>query len=200
VIADVQDAGRGRGGKRWASRGGQGIWMTLVERPASARGLDVLSLRLGLGLAEALDAMAGERIALKWPNDLYVGGGKLAGILVEARWRDQRVEWIAVGIGLNVASPDDDVPGAAGLSPGVTRLAVLDAAVPAARRACAIDTPLTTEELARFASRDLAVGRRVVEPVAGTVAGIGAGGELLVDTKAARVACRAGSLVFAEEA
>ncbi|MHB1311210.1 MAG: lipoate--protein ligase family protein, partial [Gemmatimonadaceae bacterium] len=48
IIADAQAAGRGRGGKRWESQAGRGLWMTLIERPRSNRGLDVLSLRLGL--------------------------------------------------------------------------------------------------------------------------------------------------------
>jgi BirA family transcriptional regulator, biotin operon repressor / biotin---[acetyl-CoA-carboxylase] ligase len=199
ILADAQEAGRGRGGKRWASLPGRGVWMTLIERPESPRGLDVLSLRLGLHAAEALDRFAEERVRLKWPNDLYVGDRKLGGILVEARWRDQRVEWVAIGIGLNVAPPG--VGGsAAGLAPGTTRIAVLELVLPALRAAAATEGPLTSQELARYAVRDLAAGRRIVQPAAGVVAGLTAAGELLVETGAGRVACCTGSLVFAEEA
>lgn len=198
ILANEQIAGRGRGGRRWTSAPGDGVWMTLIERPRTPAGFDVLSLRVGLALAAALDDVAGTRIQLKWPNDLYVRGGKLAGILIEARWRDRSVEWVAIGVGLNVV-PARDVPDAQGLADGVTRLAALDCAVPAVRAAAAREGPLDADELARFAARDLAVGRRAVQPADGVVAGVDAEGELLVDTPSGRVACRSGSLVFVED-
>jgi BirA family biotin operon repressor/biotin-[acetyl-CoA-carboxylase] ligase len=197
VLADAQDAGRGRGGKRWASLPGRGLWMTLIERPASPRGLDVLSLRLGLHAAEALEGFAEGTVRLKWPNDLFVGKRKLAGILVEARWRDQRVDAVSIGFGLNVVPPDD--LSAAGLRAGTNRLEVLDALVPVLRAAAAAEGPFEPEELNRYASRDLAVGQRIVQPTPGVVAGVSLAGELMVDTQEGRVTCRGGSLVFAEE-
>ena len=105
LLADRQAAGRGRNGRRWASEGGQGIWMTIVERPNDPRAVDVLSIRVGLRAAQALDRYAAAPIGLKWPNDLYVGDGKLAGILIEARWRGNRIDWLAIGIGVNVREP-----------------------------------------------------------------------------------------------
>jgi len=199
IIAEAQAAGRGRGGKRWESQPGRGLWMTLIERPRSNHGLDVLSLRLGLQVAEELDAFAnGSGVRLKWPNDLHLRGRKLGGILVEARWRDQRVDWVAIGIGLNVTVPPD-LEGATGLGAGTRRADVLAAVIPAMRRAAAADGPFTAEELARYAARDVTAGRRIVQPVEGVVAGVAASGELLVDTAAGRVACHAGSLVFVEE-
>lgn len=198
ILANEQEAGRGRGGRRWSSAPGGGLWMTLVERPASPGGLDVLSLRVGLYMAEALDALAGARVRLKWPNDLYLGDGKLAGILIEARWRDQRVEWVAIGVGVNIV-PAADVPGAVGLAAGVSRLQALDAVVPALRAAAAVEGPFTVHELSRYAARDLSVGRWAVQPAQGVVAGISRTGELMVDTSSGPVACRAGSLVFAED-
>ena len=199
IIAESQDAGRGRGGKRWNSPAGHGLWMTLLERPRSGRGLDVLSLRLGLYAAEVLDPFAtGRPVQLKWPNDLQVAGRKLAGILVEARWRDQRVDWVAIGIGLNVTAPDDHAL-ATGLADGTRRIDVLAAVIPALRRAAAAEGPFTDEELARFGERDVSAGRHISQPAQGVVVGVAASGELLVDTAAGRVACHGGSLVFAEE-
>lgn len=198
IVADSQEAGRGRGGKRWESLPGHGLWMTLLERPPSSRGLDVLSLRLGLFLAEALDGFSDERVRLKWPNDLYVGHRKLAGILVEARWRDQRVDWVAIGLGMNV-EPPAGMAEAAGLVPGTSRLVVLERIVPVLRAAAAAEGPLTDAELSRYAVRDVASGRRIVLPASGVVVGVSAAGELVVETDAGRVACRSGSLVFAEE-
>jgi len=107
VLADRQTSGRGRAGRRWASESGQGIWMTLIERPNDVAAVDVLSLRLGLRAARALDRFAESPVRLKWPNDLYVDDAKLAGILVEARWRANRVDWVAIGIGVNVRPPID---------------------------------------------------------------------------------------------
>ncbi len=198
ILANAQEAGRGRGGNRWSSPPRGGLWMTLVERPASPTGLDVLSLRVGLCMAEALDSLAGEQVRLKWPNDLFLGPRKLAGVLIEARWRDQRVEWVAIGVGLNVALATD-VEGAVGLVDGVTRLQALETVVPALRAAAAAVGPLTPDELSRFAARDLSLGRRTTQPVRGVVVGISATGDLVVDTASGPVAYRTGSLVFAED-
>ncbi len=199
-LAEEQAAGRGRGGKRWASQAGRGLWMTLLERPVAPGVVDVLSLRLGLALADALDPFTSAgAVRLKWPNDLLIAGRKLAGVLVEARWRDRRVDWVAIGIGLNVAAPDD-VALAVGLAPGTRRLDVLDAVVPAVRAAAAASGPLTVEELGRWRARDASAGRTIRQPADGVVAGVAPSGELLVDTAAGRVACHGGSLVYAEEA
>ena len=86
--------------------GGAGVWLTLIERPADIRALDVLYLRCGLRAAAALDALAGDTIALKWPNDLYARGRKLAGIPIETRWRVSTPDWVAIGFGLNVVAPE----------------------------------------------------------------------------------------------
>lgn len=198
VLADEQTAGRGRFGRVWRSPPGSGIWLTLVERPEQTDALDVLSLRLGLRAAEVLDRFAGERVRLKWPNDLYLAAGKLAGILVEARWRDAKLDWLAIGFGLNVRAPRE-VP-AAGLLATTDRVSVLASLVPALRDAVATVGILSERELAAYAARDLAAGRRVVTPVVGRAAGIDASGALLVDTKSGRDRVRAGSLTFAEDA
>lgn len=199
VLADEQRSGRGRHGRAWTSAPGAGVWLTLVERPADPSSIDVLSLRVGLAMARALDAFADGRIQLKWPNDIYVAGGKLAGILVEARWRDGAVEWVAVGAGINVVAPADQ-PRAAGLRRGASRERVLRAVVPCIRDAARVTGRLTEAELAEFRARDLALGRACTEPVAGTVAGIDAGGALLIDTGSRTLSVRAGSLVLHEEA
>src|SRR5438067_5196178 len=163
VIADEQTAGRGRDGKNWQSSPGAGLWLTLIERPNDVSGLDVLSLRVGLAAAEALDRFASEPIRLKWPNDLYVDRGKLAGILVEARWREQAVEWVAIGLGVNVKAPDN-IETAAGLDVGTSRLDVLLELVPAIRIAARSSGPLLIEEMEEFDARDIARGRVCVEP------------------------------------
>jgi BirA family biotin operon repressor/biotin-[acetyl-CoA-carboxylase] ligase len=195
VLADRQSAGRGRGGRSWSSPPGGGIWLTLVERPADASALEVLSLRLGLRAARALEPFAGAPVGVKWPNDVYVAGGKLGGILVEARWRDAAPDWAAVGMGVNVVAPPD-VPAAGGRAPGVVRLAVLDALVPALRSAIAAGGPLRPAEVREFDHRHVAQGRRCVEPGPGTVEGVSADGALLVRNASGVRAFATGSLVL----
>jgi BirA family biotin operon repressor/biotin-[acetyl-CoA-carboxylase] ligase len=195
IIANEQTAGRGRGGKSWQSNPGAGILLTLVERPTDTSGLGVLSLRVGLAAAEGLDRFAAEPIRLKWPNDLYVDRGKLAGILVEARWREQAVEWVSIGLGVNVKAPDD-MENAAGLEPGTQRLDVLSDLVPALRAAAQMGGPLGPEEREEFNARDLARGKACIQPAIGRVAGITPTGELLVALADSVVPFRSGSLVL----
>lgn len=194
VLAERQEAGRGRNARAWASAAGAGIWMTLLERPAGAEALGVLSLRLALRLAPVLERWTAAPVGVKWPNDLFADGRKLAGILVEARWRGARPDWVAIGVGINVREPAE-VPAAA-LVPGTSRVAVLEQAVPAMRAAAAAQGPLGAAELADWEARDLAAGRRCREPVAGTVHGVSADGALIIHGDAGPVAVRAGSLVL----
>lgn len=194
VLADEQTAGRGRSGKRWASPH-RGIWLTLVERPHDPASVEVLSLRIGLAAAQALDAFTAEPIRLKWPNDLFVDRGKLAGVLVEARWRGDRLDWVAIGLGVNVEPPSDH-PDAAALDPGASRVEALEALVPALRGAAGAHGQLTPAELDEYAARDLARARRCSEPVRGTVRGIAPTGELVVELADSIVRVRTGSLVL----
>jgi BirA family biotin operon repressor/biotin-[acetyl-CoA-carboxylase] ligase len=202
VVADAQTAGRGRPGRSWRSEPGTGVWITMIERPADATALETLSLRVGLAVAPALDALADSPVRLKWPNDLYVGMRKLAGILIEARWREGHPEWVAIGLGINLRPPDSETR-AAGLRAGVRRDEVLERVVPAIRAAARMRGPLTEAELAMFAERDLAAGRACLEPAVGVVQGIDSAGALLVDVSSRGskqvVVVRAGSLVFRED-
>ncbi len=197
MIANEQTAGRGRDGKSWQSAPGAGLWLTLIERPKDSSGLGVLSLRVGLVAAEALDRFASEPIRLKWPNDLYVDQGKVAGILVEARWRESAVEWVAIGLGVNVKAPEN-VERAAGLEPGTDRLDVLGELIPGIRAAAGAKGPLRDEEIEEFNARDLARGKTCIQPGLGRVEGITAAGELLIALADAVTPYRSGSLVLEE--
>lgn len=194
VLAERQDAGRGRGGKRWSSASRAGIWATLIERPRDARAIEVLSLRVGLRMARALERWTGAPIQLKWPNDLYVEGRKLAGVLIEARWRDQRPDWVAIGVGVNLSVPRDQSDAAA-LTDADAQTVIADV-VPALRAAAFATGPLTDAERADYATRDFAMGRDVREPMAGTARGITADGALLIESNGTLTPVRAGSLVF----
>ena len=97
LAAEEQTAGRGRRGRRWHSARGHGVTFsvsTSTSRPV--RELAGLSLVAGVGAARALRGLGIERAALKWPNDLVVGGAKLGGILVETRGN-----FAVIGVGIN---------------------------------------------------------------------------------------------------
>lgn len=91
VTAGAQSAGRGRQGRVWAAPPGRALLLSLLLREWDA----LLPLRTGLAVAD----LAGEAAVVKWPNDVLLGGRKLAGVLVEAR----PGEWAVLGIGVNVA-------------------------------------------------------------------------------------------------
>lgn len=199
VLADEQTRGRGRSGRAWESAAGEGLWITIVERPGASTSLRVLTLRLGLALARALEPFTDDAIGLKWPNDLRLGFRKLGGVLVEARWRGSSPEWLAVGVGINVISPAAVAHGI-GMRNGVARIAALSAVVPALRAAAAVGSDeLDDAELRAFDERDIARGRRCEQPARGIVRGITRGGELVVATGGGSVAFSSGSLVLAEE-
>ena len=195
VIANHQSAGRGRGGARWTSESARGLWLTIIERPVDVSGLEVLALRVGLRLARALDRFAPEPLRLKWPNDLYVDDKKLAGILIEARWRESRLEWVAIGVGINVMAPDD-LPDAAELDPGTRRIEVLEDVIPAIRSSAICSGHLKPIELIEWNARDLARGRECSEPARGVVEGISEDGELLVALADSVARFRSGSLIL----
>ncbi len=200
VLADAQAGGRGRGGRNWASEPDAGVWMTLIERPRDQRALDVLALRVGLALSQALEPFCERRITLKWPNDLFVGAGKLAGILIEARWRDSLPEWVAIGVGVNRRVPAS-FPHAAAVRADVPRDELLRAILPPMRLAAAQGGSLTPAECADWAARDLAYGRDILEPREGKAMGIDATGALLIaEPRGAMYAARSGSLVLVGEA
>lgn len=197
VLADRQTAGRGRLGRRWASDPGTGVWLTLIERPTDIRALDVLSLRCGLYAAEALAPLASDVVQVKWPNDLLVCSRKLAGILIEIRWRGTAPDWVAIGFGLNVATPQLET--GIGLAAGVARLDALARLVPALRHAASASRHLDGAELARWRERDVAMHRTVTSPAAGRAAGISSAGELLIESADGIVSRhRTGSLTFAD--
>jgi BirA family biotin operon repressor/biotin-[acetyl-CoA-carboxylase] ligase len=92
VTAAEQTAGRGRQGRSWVGLPGRALLLSLVVREWDA----LLSLRAGVAVAD----VAGDGARVKWPNDVWLDGRKVAGILVEGRPQEG---WAVVGIGLNVA-------------------------------------------------------------------------------------------------
>ena len=100
VLADIQTGGRGREGRGWVSPAG-GVYLSVLLRPDFPH-VSVLPLAAGVAVADAV-AELGVEAALKWPNDVQLAGRKLGGILAEAASGPSGVEWVVVGIGVNVA-------------------------------------------------------------------------------------------------
>lgn len=103
-IADCQTAGRGRRGRAWQSPRGENLYLSMgLTFHGGFSVLDGLSLVLGVGVANALETLGARDIGLKWPNDIFLPGGKLGGILVELQGELQEgVVQVIVGIGINV--------------------------------------------------------------------------------------------------
>jgi BirA family transcriptional regulator, biotin operon repressor / biotin---[acetyl-CoA-carboxylase] ligase len=102
VIADSQTRGRGRLGRAWHSPPGAALYFSAILRPSlPLPRLPPLTLAVGVALAEAV-ARFDVQARLKWPNDLLVGGKKLAGILAESATQGGRLEHVIVGIGVNL--------------------------------------------------------------------------------------------------
>ena len=115
VLADAQTAGKGRMGRSWFSPPGLNIYASVIiriptEASRMAAWLSWLPLAAALGVAEAAEAVAAVRVAVKWPNDLIIGERKLAGILCESGTSPGSGSFQVVGIGLNVNGKREDFP------------------------------------------------------------------------------------------
>jgi BirA family transcriptional regulator, biotin operon repressor / biotin---[acetyl-CoA-carboxylase] ligase len=184
VLAGEQLEGRGSRGRTWHSPVG-GLWLSMIFHPPAVEGVEVLSLRVGMAVAEAIQTRVPRPLQLKWPNDLMLEGRKVGGVLCEARWQGEALGWVAVGIGMNVRNriPDDLSPVAVSLAdviPGITLEEIADPVLAALTKLDLGTGKLSPAELDRFARRDWLRGRRIREPIAGMVTGVGEDGALLV--------------------
>ncbi len=103
IFAESQRAGRGRLGRKWNAPPRQALLFSILLRPTAvpvARWSE-LTFCVALAVAETAEQFTGEPVRIKWPNDVLVGGRKIAGILLEAHHR-QTPGFVVVGIGLNV--------------------------------------------------------------------------------------------------
>ncbi len=118
LVVDRQLAGRGRRGREWQSFDGGSLTFSALWRiPPASSGPSGLSLVAGLALARALEDLGVAGVQLKWPNDVLVHGGKIAGILIELVARQGRPTAAVIGIGVNLRLPPDaHIPGQAAVT------------------------------------------------------------------------------------
>jgi BirA family transcriptional regulator, biotin operon repressor / biotin---[acetyl-CoA-carboxylase] ligase len=197
VTADEQTAGRGRQGRSWVAPPGRALLMSVVVE--IDRSAALLPLAAAVAVCDACESVAAVECAVKWPNDVWIDRRKVAGILVEGRPQEG---WAILGIGVNVATAEDELPEelrhtatslAAASGDAPARDAVLAELLPALERRLA-EPP--AELLAAWRERDALRGSPVRwEDGDGVAAGIDDDGALLVDTASGdRVALGAGEV------
>ena len=210
VAADVQTAGRGRMGRAWQAPAGTSLLVSLVLRPrVDGPALATLPLLIGSVLAEVVAAHLREGrdepdVALKWPNDLLVGGRKAAGILVE-----RHPEAVIAGIGCNVDWRGLERPADLGQATSlaeeagrtIDRWKLLAGLVGVLDRRYGEWQGDPAAALAGYRSRCATIGEGVrverpgVAPLVGRATGIADDGRLLVATAAGELAVDAGDVV-----
>ena len=103
IVSEMQTGGKGRLGRKWFSPFGEGIYLSFILRPAvSPAEAPKMTLMAAVAMAEALHSGTGLHVSIKWPNDLLLGGKKLAGILTEISTEMDAVDYVVIGLGLNV--------------------------------------------------------------------------------------------------
>lgn len=141
LFAEVQDAGRGRRGRRWHSPQSQNVYATLAWPWALPLDqLGGLSSAVGIGLVEMLSDLGARGLGVKWPNDIQAHGKKLAGILIESSAYKGEAVRLAIGVGVNVHMPQSgSPPGTPQISQPWTAVnAVVDQPISRSRAAAAI--------------------------------------------------------------
>lgn len=209
AVADHQRAGRGRLGRRWEAPPGTNLLVSVLLRPDVPAGeLHLCSMAVALAAADACAAVAGVAPDLKWPNDLLVGGAKVAGVLAESEPGGPGAgpPAVVVGIGVNVAWPGPVGVGGTSLQESSGREVDRDALLHAflaelARRRPGLNTPLGRRQLVdAWRRRCVTLGQVVrVEQASGELTGTAVAltdaGHLVVEAAGAAHTVAAGDVV-----
>jgi BirA family biotin operon repressor/biotin-[acetyl-CoA-carboxylase] ligase len=205
IIAGEQFAGRGRNARRWSSPAGKGIYATtLLSLPTTD--LPLIPLEMANIVASYLREVFAIDARIKWPNDILVGGRKIAGILIEARMNEERA-YLLIGTGINVEPVADDTrPNATAISEVSPRdFRGIDMATEAfiehldQRLGRPLDREAVLDEWRRYAIHESGdriqclIGERLVE---GTWNGIDEHGHALLRNGEETIAVSAGDLIL----
>ena len=178
VTADEQTAGRGRQGRTWLAAPGDALLMSVVVRDIAP----MLPLATAVAVAETCEALGGVEARIKWPNDVWIDGRKVSGILVEGRPQEG---WAVLGVGLNVLTrefPDEISEIATSLALHGSEATVADVLVDLAQRLEHWLAAAPEEALAAWRDRDVLLGQPVRwEGGSGTAAGVDDSGALVVE-------------------
>ena len=209
VVAEQQDAGRGRRGRSWESPRGDGIFMTLMLKPdIKPENAPMLTLVAALAVSAAISECTGRPAGIKWPNDIVMNGKKVCGILTEMSAQIDYVNHVVIGIGINVHNkefPEEIAHMATSLyletKEHFNRAALIEKVWEQFERY--YKTFLETEDLSGLAKEyeaHLVNMHQIVkvldpkEPFEGKAMGITARGELMVDTWESRRLVSAGEV------
>jgi BirA family transcriptional regulator, biotin operon repressor / biotin---[acetyl-CoA-carboxylase] ligase len=111
VVAECQTRGKGRKGRLWSSPAGKGIYVSFILRPPiSPNEAPKLTLMASVAFAEAIRECTRLNAEIKWPNDILIGGKKVAGILTEIKAEMDRIHHVVIGVGINVNTPPESFP------------------------------------------------------------------------------------------
>lgn len=111
IVAQRQTAGKGRMGRHWSSPDG-GIYLSIILRPnLTPAEMLRLTVLFAVPIGRAIELATGLEARLKWPNDVLISGKKVAGLLVESTARSGEVQYLVLGIGVNLNSRTEDIEG-----------------------------------------------------------------------------------------
>lgn len=107
IVADMQTAGRGRRGRGWSSPAGTNVYFTLILKPDFAVEMaSMVTLVMGIAVAEGIRETCGVEAQIKWPNDIVVNGKKVCGMLAEMSVERDYIHYIVIGVGINVGKQE----------------------------------------------------------------------------------------------
>lgn len=198
TVAERQTGGKGRRGRSWESPRGTGIWMSLILRPKMPPvHASMLTLTAALAVADGIESQTGCGAWIKWPNDIVINGKKICGILTEMSADPDCINYVVVGMGINVNTEEfpegiRETASSIYLENGkkLKRSALVSAVMEAfeARYETFMETADMSGLMETYNRRLANCGRsvRVLAPsgeYSGTALGIDRGGELLVKTE-----------------
>ncbi len=107
ILSEFQKNGRGRRNRSWVSNKGQNLTFSiLLSKAVKFKNINVINLAASLSVAQAIENLYQLKVNLKWPNDVLIGNKKISGILLDSSSKSNKIEFVALGFGINVNQPN----------------------------------------------------------------------------------------------